>query len=57
MLATRNDHLLRSRNQTVAKSFYRELKTQGFSNEQIIQLSTTLLGFVTRDLGDRAAAS
>jgi pyruvate-formate lyase-activating enzyme len=44
--------LLRSRNQTVAKSFYRQLKTEGFSHEQIIELSATLLDLVNQDLKD-----
>lgn len=42
--------LLRRRNDTVAKSFYRELKSQGFSHEEIIQLSTRLLALVTDDM-------
>lgn len=42
--------LIRSRNRTVAKSFYRELRAQGFSSEQIIQLSATLLDMVHEDL-------
>jgi len=54
MLATNNTPpspaLLRSRNRTVAKSFYRELRAQGFSTEQIIQLSATLLDLVHEDL-------
>jgi len=42
--------LLESRNRTVAKSFYRQLRNEGFSHEQIIQLSTTLLDLVTEDM-------
>jgi len=42
--------LLRSRNKTVAKSFYRQLKTEGFSHEQIIELSATLLDLVNSDM-------
>jgi len=42
--------LERSRNQVLAKSFYRQLKTEGFSTEQIIELSATLLDLVTEDL-------
>ncbi len=42
--------LLKTRNKAVAKSFYRQLRTEGFSHEEIIQLSTTLLGLVTDDL-------
>jgi hypothetical protein len=48
--------LLRNRNKTVAKSFYRQLKTEGFSHEQIIELSATLLDFVNEDLRERNAA-
>jgi len=52
MLSTHNGSgkLVHKRNKTLAKSFYRELQTQGLSPEQIIQLSTTLLGLVTDDL-------
>jgi len=50
MLATHTEELLRNRNRTIAKSFYRQLKTEGLSHEQIIELSTTLLDLVTRDL-------
>jgi len=42
--------LINTRNRTVAKSFYRKLRGEGFSHEQIIELSTTLLDLVTRDL-------
>ena len=42
--------LLRTRNKAVAKSFYRQLKTEGFSHEQIIELSATLLDLVNDDL-------
>jgi hypothetical protein len=34
----------------VARSFYRQLRTEGFTHQQIIELSTTLLDFVTEDL-------
>lgn len=49
--------LLRNRNRTVAKSFYRQLKTEGFSHEQIIDLSATLLDLVTEDMKDRVQAA
>ena len=39
-----------NRNKCVAKSFYRQLKTEGFTHQQIIELSTTLLDLVTEDL-------
>ena len=42
--------LLKNRNKTVAKSFYRQLKAQGFSHQQIIELSATLLDLVNQDL-------
>ena len=42
--------LLRNRNRTVAKSFFRHLKSEGFTHEQIIELSATLLDLVTEDM-------
>ncbi len=42
--------LLRSRNKAVAKSFYRQLRSEGFSHEQIIELSATLLDLVNEDM-------
>mgnify|MGYP001611836090 CR=1 FL=1 len=48
--ATRDDELYRNRNRSVAKSFYRHLRGEGFTHQQIIELSTTLLDFVTEDL-------
>ena len=42
--------LYRTRNRSVARSFYRKLRTEGFTHQQIIELSTTLLDFVTDDL-------
>lgn len=47
---TTSPALLQSRNKTVAKSFYRQLVTEGFSHAQIIELSTTLLDLVTEDI-------
>lgn len=47
--------LLKNRNRTVAKSFYRQLRNEGYSHEQIIELSTTLLDLVTEDLRPAAA--
>ena len=46
----RDTPLIKNRNKTVAKSFYRELKAQGFSHQQIIELSATLLDLVTDDM-------
>lgn len=45
--------LFRNRNRTVAKSFFRQLRAEGFSHEQIIELSTTLLDLVTDDMRPR----
>ncbi|MBX2800047.1 MAG: hypothetical protein KTR31_20385 [Myxococcales bacterium] len=42
--------LLKSRNKTVAKSFFRHLRSEGFSHEQIIELSATLLDLVNDDM-------
>jgi hypothetical protein len=51
------EDLLRSRNRSVARSFYRQLRTEGFTHQQIIELSTTLLDFVTDDLREQVEAS
>lgn len=42
--------LLRNRNKSVAKTLYRQLRTEGFTHEQIIELSSSLLDMVTSDL-------
>jgi hypothetical protein len=44
------DGLLKNRNRTVAKAFYRQLRNEGYSPEQIIELSTALLDLVTEDM-------
>ena len=44
--------LLRNRNKAVAKSFYRQLRTEGFSPQQIIELSATQLDLVNEDMKD-----
>lgn len=49
--------LYRNRNRSVARSFYRQLRTEGFTHQQIIELSTTLLDFVTEDLKEQGAES
>jgi len=46
-----------NRNKSVAKSFYRQLKNEGFTHQQIIELSTTLLDLVTEDLRDTVNVS
>ena len=53
MLATHTQELLRHRNRTLAKSFYRQLKSEGLTHEQIIELSAVLLDLVTDDLKDK----
>lgn len=45
-----NESLYRNRNRAVARSFYRQLRSEGFTHQQIIELSTTLLDFVTEDM-------
>lgn len=47
-------NLLENRSKSVAKSFYRQLRTEGFTHEQIIDLSTRLLDLVTEDIRVRA---
>lgn len=42
--------LQRHRNRTVARSFYRQLKSEGFSHQEIIELSTNLLDLVTEEI-------
>ena len=51
--ATGSENLFRSRNRSVARSFYRQLRTEGFTHQQIIELSTTLLDCVTEDLKEQ----
>ncbi len=53
---TATERLFTRRNHAVAKSFFRHLKSEGFTNEQIIELSTRLLDLVTEDLRDEAQA-
>ena len=50
MLASHTQELILHRNKTLAKSFYRQLKSEGLTHEQIIELSTVLLDLVTDDL-------
>ena len=57
MVARKSDALLRNRNRTVAKAFYRQLKDEGFSHEQIIELSTQILDLVTEDIKVYSQAS
>jgi hypothetical protein len=50
MNSTSAPGLIEHRNKTVAKSLFRQLKEEGFSHQQIIELSTTLLDLVTTEL-------
>jgi len=50
MNARKPQSLYNRRNKIVARSFYRQLRAEGFTPEQIIELSTTLLDLVTDDL-------
>ena len=50
MNAQKSQNLYDRRNKIVARSFYRQLRAEGFTPEQIIELSTTLLDLVTDDL-------
>lgn len=55
MTQTNSQDLYQNRNKSVAKSFFRQLKTEGFTHEQIIELSTTLLDLVTEDLREQVS--
>ncbi len=57
MNAAPTERLYAHRNKTVAKSFYRHLRTEGFTHEQIIELSTTLLQLVTDDMAESGNAA
>ena len=57
MLAHNTQNLERSRNKVLAKSFYRQLRTEGFTDEQIIELSATLLDLVTEDMKPASRAN
>ncbi|MEO0603969.1 MAG: hypothetical protein AAF211_21205 [Myxococcota bacterium] len=45
--------LLKNRNKAVAKSFFRQLKAEGFSHEQIIELSASLLDMVNDEMREQ----
>jgi hypothetical protein len=51
--AAATEELLRNRNRLVARSLYRQLRAEGFNHQQIIELSATLLDFVTEDLKEQ----
>ncbi|MCB9760458.1 MAG: hypothetical protein H6739_11520 [Alphaproteobacteria bacterium] len=55
-LPAQQTNLLRNRNRVVAQSFYRQLRSEGFTPEQVIELSTTLLALVTEDMQEGAQA-
>ncbi len=42
--------LLRNRNRAVARSFFRQLRGEGFTHNQIIELSSALLELVSEDI-------
>lgn len=42
--------LARNRNKVLAKTFYKHLKGEGLTSEQIIELSTQLLDLVADDI-------
>ena len=46
------EDLFRSRSQAVAKTFYRQLRDEGFTHQQVIELSSSLLDLVAEDLRD-----
>lgn len=56
-MTTPRTQLYQNRNKVVARSFYRHLKTQGFSHEQIIDLSTELLDMVAGEMQSQAPVS
>lgn len=56
-VAHHTPELYRTRNNSVARSFYQELRGQGFTHEQIIELSSTLLRYVTEDLARESVPS
>ncbi len=47
--------LHRNRHKVLAKSFYRTLRAEGLSHEEIIQLSTALLDLVTTEIRETPA--
>jgi hypothetical protein len=54
--APQTKELFRTRNRSVARSFYQQLRTEGFTHEQIIELSGALLDMVTEDLSKDSTA-
>lgn len=50
--SARADGLIRNRNAVVARSFYRQLRAEGFSPQQIIDLSSALLALVSEEIGE-----
>ena len=47
--------LQNNRHKVLAKSFYRTLRAEGLSHEEIIQLSTALLDLVTTEIRETPA--
>ncbi len=57
MRSSLSANVLESRRATaIARSFYRQLEAEGFSPEQIIELSTALLDLVAIDIQGGAPA-
>jgi len=56
-IATPAPELHQNRNKVLAKSFFRQLKSEGFTHHQIIELSAALLDLVTEDMKDSPRAS
>jgi len=54
-MRTETQPLLQHRSKVVARSFYRQLRSEGFSHEQVIELATQLLDLVATDLRDKPA--
>ena len=44
------DVLLQNRNRAVARSFYRQLRSEGFAHREIIEFSAALIDLVTEDM-------
>lgn len=53
MPSTATQALATRRNQTLAKTLFRQLRAEGFTHEQIIELSGALLGEVSEELTPR----
>ena len=54
-MRTETQPLLQHRSKVVARSFYRQLRSEGFTHEQVIELATQLLDLVATALRDKPA--